>query len=814
MDSGISSSFSTMSVESSPNHQGPFIIQFQIGLFKEVKRIAGTQLSFQGAKRLAAEIIEKKAPEYSVVGLGEKLLLFRHDPSSENILHRLTDSDTLHDGDLVEIILSASACVTEIKFRPHSLVVQTYRTPTFCNHCGEMLWGLVRQGLKCEGCGLDFHKRCVLQLPNNCSRASRRCGPSLSLFPPGRPRTPSLSNQAGGSLEEISISKRNSRSRPNSWVEQPVWLGVGSGKGVQLRIPHTFHIHTYKRPTACQHCHRLLKGLFRQGLQCSDCKYNCHRRCEVFVPADCRGEKCTNGEDSESLTSQDGDTDDKDTALVSENDLYGVFTQDASLLPAETTPLPRLQVSPCFSSNIPLMRVVQSVRHTKQRASGILKKGWLLHHTNSDLMRKRHYWVLDSKSITLYQNENTNKYYRELPLSDVLQIRGPDQLTVPLSPGNSAHSFELVTGTLVYCVVAGKEGQAWEGAFRQALMPVQGSREAQRKEGGDAGEGDKESEDISATYQIFSDEVLGSGQFGVVYGGKHRQTGRTVAVKVIDKTRFPSQQERQMRNEVAILQNLSHHGVVLLEGMFETTEHIFVVMEKLHSDMLEMILSNENGRLPERTTRFLVTQILEALRYLHFKHIAHCDLKPENVLLASPDPFPQVKLCDFGFARIIGEKSFRRSVVGTPAYLAPEVINSNGYNRSLDMWAVGVILYVSLSGTFPFNEDEDIHQQITNAAFMYPRHPWSLISLEAVSLINNLLQVVVRRRFSVGKALGHPWLQNFQLWCDLREFEQRMGRRYLTHEGDDERWRRHAQEKGLDFPEHLATLTSGEDSTN
>lgn len=120
---------------------------------------------------------------------------------------------------------------------------------------------------------------------------------------------------------------------------------------------------------------------------------------------------------------------------------------------------------------------------------------------------------------------------------------------------------------------------------------------------------------------------------------------------------------------------------------------------------------------------------------------------------------PQVKLCDFGFARIIGEKSFRRSVVGTPAYLAPEVISSSGYNRSLDMWSVGVIMYVSLSGTFPFNEDEDIRQQITNATFMYPRQPWACISLEAVSLISNLLQVSVRRRFSVGKALGHPWLQ-------------------------------------------------------
>ncbi|MEQ2250250.1 Serine/threonine-protein kinase D1, partial [Ilyodon furcidens] len=124
--------------------------------------------------------------------------------------------------------------------------------------------------------------------------------------------------------------------------------------------------------------------------------------------------------------------------------------------------------------------------------------------------------------------------------------------------------------------------------------------------------------------------------------------------------------------------------------------------------------------------------ILVALRNLHFKNIVHCDLKPENVLLASADSFPQVKLCDFGFARIIGEKSFRRSVVGTPAYLAPEVLRNKGYNRSLDMWSVGVIIYVSLSGTFPFNEDEDINDQIQNAAFMYPPHPWKKISQEGM----------------------------------------------------------------------------------
>ncbi|XP_034533118.1 protein kinase D4 [Notolabrus celidotus] len=796
---------STLAPSSPTSVSAPALVQFQLGLFREVVRVPAGNLSYGHAKRLAAEIIERKAPDVSVVGVGEKILLFRHQASSELLLHHLTEQDQLRDGDLIDVIIAESASVTEMRVRPHSLVVYSYRTPTFCHHCGEMLWGLVKQGLKCDGCGLDFHKRCAFKLSNDCSRARRQVSTSLSLFPPRRPRTHSLSNPAGGSLEEISMSKPSSR--PPSWAEPPEWLTIGYGDKSRAQVPHTFHIHSYTKPTVCQYCHRLLKGLFRQGLQCSDCRFNCHRRCEQNIPRDCPGEKKgVNGEavghtppadseDTESLLST------TTTLEISDDEMS---TDGDSTAEAKENEPPREPMSPCFSSNIPLMRLVQSVHHTKRRAGGVLREGWLLHHTNTDTLRKRHYWILDWKSITLYQNESSTKFYKEITLSEVLLVRGPAHLSMPSLPGNSVHSFEVVTSSLVYCVEAGESGMAWASAIRQALRPVESSRGNKAEEEKQDEHTHRDSVDISSVYQIFTDEVLGSGQFGVVYRGTHRKSGRLVAIKVIDKTRFPNKQERQLRNEVSILQNLSHLGVVLLEGMFETVEHVFVVMEKLHGDMLEMILSSERGRLPERITRFMVTQILEALRYLHLKHIAHCDLKPENVLLASADPLPQVKLCDFGFARIIGEKSFRRSVVGTPAYLAPEVISSCGYNRSLDMWSVGVIMYVSLSGTFPFNEDEDIRQQITNAAFMYPRQPWATISLEAVSLINNLLQVSVRRRFTVGKALGHTWLQDFQLWCDLREFEQKMGCRYLTHQGDEERWTKYTQERGLSVPSHLS----------
>jgi len=475
-------------------------------------------------------------------------------------------------------------------------------------------------------------------------------------------------------------------------------------------------------------------------------------------------------------------------------------------------------------SNIPVQRLVQSVKQTKRVGAKTIKEGWMVHFTDKDNMRKRHYWRLDSKSITMFKSETGPNYYKEVPLSEILSVEKSNG-----ESGEPVFCFAIKTASVVFFVGedsatsdngagAGSNKVAvaeFEAAIRSAVTPVvkTSSEAAVSKEEEPSVAPVKEAKavsvkvpekekegretEISKAYQIFPDEVLGSGQFGIVYGGVHRISGRAVAIKVIDKLRFPTKQEAALKNEVQILQNLSHPGVVNLERMFETPERIFVVMEKLRGDMLEMILSSEQGRLSERITKFLVTQILVALKHLHSKNIVHCDLKPENVLLSSDSDFPQVKLCDFGFSRIIGEKGFRKSIVGTPAYLAPEVLRNKGYNRSLDMWSTGVIIYVSLSGTFPFNEDEDIHEQIQNASFMYPPHPWKDISKDAVELITNLLQVKLRKRYSVEKALIHNWLQDYQCWCDMRKLEARNSDRWLTHESDDNRWETFGRQRHL-----------------
>ncbi|XP_036005586.1 serine/threonine-protein kinase D2 isoform X1 [Fundulus heteroclitus] len=828
-----------------------FIIQ--LGLTRESVLLPHTaDLAY--VKQIACSIVDTKFPECGFYGMYDKILLFKHDISSNNVLQMVKSTSDIQEGDLVEVVLSAAATFEDFQIRPHALNVHSYRAPAFCDHCGEMLFGLVRQGLKCDGCGLNYHKRCAFSIPNNCSGARKRrlsttsLGSSQSLRLSTSESVCSMGTTSTCSEEANLIRSNTQMPRTPSearrfYTGRPVHLD--KFLMTKVKVPHTFAVHSYTRPTVCQYCKRLLRGLFRQGLQCKDCKFNCHKRCAYKVPNDCLGETIGDNRSNCDMLSPSPDSE-VPMDFSSEYDKSSMDDSDESCsIPGSFSPENNQDgTGGDQSANIPLMRVVQSVRQTTRRSSTAIKEGWMVHYSNKDTLRKRHYWRLDYKCIILFQNNTSNKYYKEIPLSEILELRPATDFTL-VPQGTNPHSFELITGTMCYFVgeeprtlpsvstsnsqafpqtpsspsmvqphsgIGQEVAHAWICAIRQALMPVI-FQDAPPPEGNTphrqasisisvSNSQIQENVDIATVYQIFADEVLGSGQFGIVYGGKHRKTGRDVAVKVIDKLRFPTQQESQLRNEVAILQSLRHLGIVNLECMFETPEKVFVVMEKLHGDMLEMILSSEKGRLPERLTKFLITQILAALRHLHFKNIVHCDLKPENVLLASADPFPQVKLCDFGFARIIGEKSFRRSVVGTPAYLAPEVLLNQGYNRSLDMWSVGVIMYVSLSGTFPFNEDEDINDQIQNAAFMYPANPWNQISKDAIDLINNLLQVKMRKRFSVDKSLSHAYLQDYQAWLDLRKLETKLGERYITHESDDSRWQMYAKEHKLPYPAH------------
>ncbi|ULU14356.1 hypothetical protein L3Y34_016698 [Caenorhabditis briggsae] len=503
----------------------------------------------------------------------------------------------------------------------------------------------------------------------------------------------------------------------------------------------------------------------KQGLKCRDCGVNVHRKCAMELPSNC---------------------------ILSENAISRVNFADSEAEQASS------------SDNIPLFRLPGQVGVRATEKKNL--EGWMIHFILSDPERRlKHYWMMQNNAIHLYNEYsegigvNPNRVYRIIPLAEITSVVQNNGKSVLAK--HPPHCFEIRTTTnTVFCV--GEDYHAFSGGPPKKIprsmsvrptsnttMWFQFIKESLQPPSRNNEENAEQALEFANLYQVLSDKTLGSGQFGTVYSAIQRHSGKEVAVKVISKERFSKKGSgaESMRAEVAILQQTCHPGIVCLEFMCETKDKIFVVMEKMNGDMLEMILSQELGRLNSRATKFLLVQILCALKYLHDQGIAHCDLKPENVLLSDMGSnFPQTKICDFGYARFIPESQFRKTVVGTPAYLPPEVLQRKGYNKSLDMWSVGVIIYVTLSGTFPFNEGEEISEQIQNASFMFPTEPWSEVEPLAVDLIQKLLKVEIEARMSIEKCLEHGWLKGEQLYRDLRDLEVRLNTpRYLTSPQDD-----------------------------
>ncbi|CAF1111315.1 unnamed protein product [Adineta steineri] len=667
---------------------------------------------------------------------------------------------------------------------PHVLSLHTYLSPTFCDLCGQFLFGLYKQGMKCEGCGRNFHKRCVSDLIDNC-------------------------NSMGRKMSDVALPHEDD----TTCISKQLTL---SGAELPAALPHCFYVHSYRSPTKCYICKRLLKGLVKQGYRCKDCKMNVHKKCIPNAPKNCRGVLTPH---------MSADDDDVSRDTTDESVASGRF-RDLSSSPINVPDNDEDEYSSTPSlflrhGNIRAQRLVQSIRRVKKASGGALFwEGWMVYTIEKEpLNEKRYYWRVDASSITMYLNEATNKFSREIALDKVILQLNTNQ--------DKLHYFEIRTDqNIYYCGYKRTKTRKFDISHssqqaRNAYTQIRQALLAYNNEGNEIkslftiGTSKTQNRDINELFKINPVEVLGSGQFGTVYGGYSIETNEQVAIKVIDKSRF-SEQEEKIHREVDILHEIIHPGVIKLHAMFDTPGKFYLVMEKLHSDMLEMILSQPIKRLNERQTKFLIYQVLVALRYLHSKSIVHCDLKPENVLLAQVQDFPQTKLCDFGFARIIGEKSFRRSIVGTPAYLPPEALKpeirlERGYNRSLDMWSCGVIIYVSLSGTFPFNEDEEIEDQIRNANFMFPSNTWHDISKEALSFLQSLLEVDRRKRLVINKVFLHSWLQDYQLYCDLRKLEESSSfERWLTLPEDDDKWEQYAKENGFNkksFTESSLTLT-------
>ena len=259
---------------------------------------------------------------------------------------------------------------------------------------------------------------------------------------------------------------------------------------------------------------------------------------------------------------------------------------------------------------------------------------------------------------------------------------------------------------------------------------------------------------------IIENKTIGEGLYGVVKKCVHKRSGLLYAVKEIAKSGLPREciRNKTVQKQIGILKEIDHPCVLRTHELYEDKNYFYIVMDYYSGgDLIEKVLNE--GKIPESECVVITWQILAAVSYLHKKNIVHRDLKPENIVLEDKDSNISVKIIDFDTAVHCIEPL--TEVAGTLDYMAPEVLKKR-YDEKVDMWSLGVLLYVLLSGNSPFggSTEEVIKLNISKGKFDLEGPVWKEISGPAKDLIRKMLVVDPEQRISAPAALQHPWINN------------------------------------------------------
>ncbi len=257
-------------------------------------------------------------------------------------------------------------------------------------------------------------------------------------------------------------------------------------------------------------------------------------------------------------------------------------------------------------------------------------------------------------------------------------------------------------------------------------------------------------------------QKIGKGKFGLVKCGINKETKMPVAIKIMAKKNMDKSDLELAKVEIDILKIGQHPNIIKLYDIYENENYIYIIMEYCSGGDLLSYFEYHEYELPESKVCEIIHKLSMAIYYLHSYGIVHRDLKPENILMTDISDTADIRLLDFGLSKIVGNEEKCTEPYGTLSFVAPEVLQGKPYDKSVDLWSIGIITFLLLCGYLPFDDkhsEREIARQTIQDPVPYEKKIWDKYSPEAKAFVDGLLQKKPEKRYTIKEVLEHPWIK-------------------------------------------------------
>ena len=257
-------------------------------------------------------------------------------------------------------------------------------------------------------------------------------------------------------------------------------------------------------------------------------------------------------------------------------------------------------------------------------------------------------------------------------------------------------------------------------------------------------------------------QKIGKGKFGLVKFGINKETKQQVAIKIMAKKNMDKSDLALAKVEIDILKIGQHPNIIKLYDIYENENYIYIIMEYCSGGDLLSYFEHYEYELKETKVCEIIHKLSMAIYYLHSYGIVHRDLKPENILMTDLTPEADIRLLDFGLSKIVGNEEKCTEPYGTLSFVAPEVLQGKPYDKSVDLWSIGIITFLLLCGYLPFDDkhsEREIARQTIQDPVPFESKIWNKYSSEAKNFVEGLLQKKPEKRLTIKEILEHPWIK-------------------------------------------------------